>query len=127
MPDNPKPEKKSPPTSKDFQIPPIPKQTAGAVTGAAVGSIAGPVGAVVGGVVGALAGKAASSEAASSEGRSTRYCTLEKRTQTPVRKKVPGYVAKRRQPAVTRQGFDRDDISKIVRSEGAKANCTPAA
>jgi hypothetical protein len=61
MPDHPKPEKKSPPSSKDLQIPPIPKQTAGAVTGAAIGSIAGPVGAVVGGVVGALAGKAASS------------------------------------------------------------------
>ena len=90
MPDNPKPEKKSPPTSKDFQIPPIPKQTAGAVTGAAVGSIAGPVGAVVGGVVGALRRKSSEQRAASSEGCSTRYCTLERRTQTPVRKKVPG-------------------------------------
>ena len=38
--------------SEDIQVPPIPKQTAGAVTGAAIGSIAGPVGAVVGGVVG---------------------------------------------------------------------------
>ena len=59
MPDHPKPEKKSPPSSKDFQVPPIPKQTAGAVTGAAIGSIAGPTGAVVGGVIGALVGKAA--------------------------------------------------------------------
>ena len=59
MPDRSKPEKKSPPTSKDFRVPPIPKQTAGAVTGAAIGSIAGPTGAVVGGVVGALVGKAA--------------------------------------------------------------------
>src|SRR6266496_574251 len=63
MPNHPKPEKrKSPPPSENIQIPPIPKQTAGAVTGAAIGSIAGPVGAMVGGVVGALAGKAASSE-----------------------------------------------------------------
>lgn len=60
MPDHPKPENKSPPSSKDFQIPPIPKQIAGAVTGAAIGSIVGPTGAVVGGVVGALVGKAAS-------------------------------------------------------------------
>jgi hypothetical protein len=63
MPDNSKPEKKNGPrASENIQVPPIPKQTAGAVTGAAIGSIAGPVGAVVGGVVGALAGKAASSE-----------------------------------------------------------------
>jgi hypothetical protein len=62
MPDHSKPQKKkSPRPSEDIQVPPIPKQTAGAVTGAAIGSIAGPVGAVVGGVVGALAGKAASS------------------------------------------------------------------
>ena len=62
MPNHSKPEKKkSSRSSEDIQVPPIPKQTAGAVTGAAIGSIAGPVGAVVGGVVGALAGKAASS------------------------------------------------------------------
>src|SRR5512132_3897421 len=59
--DHSKTEKKSPRPVEDIQVPPIPKQTAGAVTGAAVGSIAGPVGAVVGGVVGALAGKVASS------------------------------------------------------------------
>jgi hypothetical protein len=46
-------------SSENIEIPPIPKQTAGAVAGAAVGSIAGPIGAVVGGVAGALAGKAA--------------------------------------------------------------------
>ena len=44
---------------QNIQIPPIPKQTAGAVVGAAAGSIAGPIGAVVGGVMGAVAGKAA--------------------------------------------------------------------
>jgi hypothetical protein len=60
MPDHPKSEKKkSVPSSEDIQVPPIPKQTAGAVTGAAIGSIAGPTGAVVGGVIGALVGKAA--------------------------------------------------------------------
>src|SRR6478672_3373480 len=46
-------------SSKNIEIPPIPKQTVGAVAGAAAGSIAGPIGAVVGGVVGAVAGKAA--------------------------------------------------------------------
>ncbi len=60
MPDDRKPEKKSPPSRKNLQVPPIPKQTAGAITGAAIGSIAGPSGAVVGGVIGALVGKAAS-------------------------------------------------------------------
>jgi hypothetical protein len=46
-------------SSKNIQIPPVRKQTAGAVAGAAAGSIAGPIGAVVGGVVGAVVGKAA--------------------------------------------------------------------
>ena len=46
-------------SSENIEIPPIPKQTAGAVAGAAAGSIAGPIGAVVGGVVGAVVGKAA--------------------------------------------------------------------
>ena len=41
-------------SSKNIEIPPIPKQTVGAVAGAAAGSIAGPIGAVVGGVVGAV-------------------------------------------------------------------------
>src|SRR5689334_6819909 len=58
MPKNPN-AKKEDPASKNIEIPPIPKQTAGAVAGAAAGSIAGPIGAVVGGVVGAIAGKAA--------------------------------------------------------------------
>src|SRR6476620_9297718 len=60
MPDNPHTREKQPSQpSENIEIPPIPKQTAGAVAGAAVGSIAGPIGAVVGGVAGALAGKAA--------------------------------------------------------------------
>jgi len=60
MSDHPNPKKKdSSQSSEEIQVPPIPKQTAGAVTGAAIGSVAGPIGAVVGGVVGALAGSAA--------------------------------------------------------------------
>ena len=58
MPDNANKEESSQ-SSKNIQIPPIRKQTAGAVAGAAAGSVAGPIGAVVGGVVGAVVGKAA--------------------------------------------------------------------
>ena len=54
-------EQGSPQSSENIDIPPIRKDTAGAVAGAALGSVAGPIGAVVGGVVGALAGKAAAS------------------------------------------------------------------
>jgi len=51
MPDNPDAKKEeNSQSSKNIEIPPIPKQTAGAVVGAAAGSIAGPIGAVVGGV-----------------------------------------------------------------------------
>src|SRR5579864_1750025 len=46
-------------TQENINVPPIPKETAGAVAGAALGSMIGPAGAVVGGVVGAIAGKAA--------------------------------------------------------------------
>ena len=60
MPDNPEAKKEEDSqSSENIEIPPIPKQTAGAVAGAAVGSIAGPIGAVVGGVVGAVAAKPA--------------------------------------------------------------------
>jgi hypothetical protein len=45
--------------SENIKVPPIPKETAGAVAGAALGSVIGPAGAVVGGIVGAIAGKAA--------------------------------------------------------------------
>src|SRR5438094_729041 len=83
MPNHPKPEKKSPPASKNLQIPPIPKQTAGAITGAAIGSIAGPVGAVVGGVVGALAGKAATGE------RPVRKAVKRALKRRPVKKSRP--------------------------------------
>jgi hypothetical protein len=90
MPDHPMPEKKSPPSSKDFQIPPIPKQTAGAVTGAAIRSIAGPTGAVVGGVIGALVGKAAA------DGRPARKAVRRARAVSksalkrhPVKKSLP--------------------------------------
>lgn len=49
----------SPPAAENIEIPPISKETAGAVAGAALGSVADPAGAVIGGLVGALAGKAA--------------------------------------------------------------------
>jgi Glycine zipper len=90
MPDHPKPEKKSTPSSKNLQVPPIPKQTAGAVTGAAIGSIAGPTGAVVGGVIGALVGKAAA------DGRPVRKAVRRARAVSksapkrhPVKKSLP--------------------------------------
>src|SRR6266568_3754771 len=102
MPNHPKPEKKtSPPSSEDIQVPPIPKQTAGAVTGAAIGSIAGPTGAVVGGVIGALVGKAAA------EGR-------------PVRKAV------RRAPAVSKSALKRHPVKKSL-PKSRKANGTRVA
>src|SRR5947209_20223759 len=44
---------------ENIEIPPIPKETAGAVTGAVIGSMIGPVGTVIGGIAGAIAGKAA--------------------------------------------------------------------
>src|SRR5690242_21964813 len=59
MPNDPNAKERNSESSKNIQIPPIRKQTAGAVAGAAAGSIAGPIGAVVGGVVGAVVGKAA--------------------------------------------------------------------
>lgn len=59
MPKNSNAKEENSQSSKNIQIPPIRKQTAGAVTGAAAGSLAGPIGAVVGGVVGAVVGTAA--------------------------------------------------------------------
>jgi hypothetical protein len=88
MSDHPKPEKnRSQQSSEDIRVPPIPKQTAGAVTGAAIGSVAGPIGAVVGGVVGALAAKAPA-------------------TRRPVRRAVKGVTA------VSKPGLKRDPKKK---------------
>src|SRR5260370_17720065 len=42
---------------ENIEIPPIPKETAGAVTGAVIGSMIGPVGTVVGSIAGAIEGK----------------------------------------------------------------------
>ena len=90
MPDHPNPEKKkSLQSSDDIQVPPIPKQTAGALTGAAIGSIAGPAGAVVGGVIGAVVGKAAA------DGR-------------PVRKAV------KRAKAVSKRALKRHPVKKSL-------------
>ena len=106
MPDHPKPQKKSPRSSKDFQIPPIPKQTAGAVTGAAIGSIAGPTGAVVGGVVGALVGRA------TSDGRPVRKAV---RRATGVSKAVL-----KRQPLKRSLTKSRRGGGRSLRAKGAK-------
>jgi hypothetical protein len=93
MPENSNTEKENS-SSKNIEIPPIPKQTAGAVAGAAAGSIAGPIGAVVGGVVGAIAGKAAENHRPIA--RATTQSRM-KRSKAP-RRRRPGKksVAKKR-------------------------------
>src|SRR4029450_3619415 len=116
MPDHPKPEKKkSPRSSEDIQVPPIPKQTAGAVAGAAIGSIAGPVGAVVGGVVGALAGKAATS------GRRVRKAV--KRAEAVSKRALKGHPVKKSLPKSRKGGGRRvrAKASKRTRSRGSAA------
>jgi len=104
---HPKPEKKkSPPPSENIQVPPIPKQTAGAVTGAAIGSIAGPVGAMVGGVVGALAGKAATSE------RPVRKAV--KRAKAVSKRTLRRHPVK--SPCLRRKGLDLDNLPQQGRT-----------
>jgi Glycine zipper len=127
MPDHPKPEKKkSVPSSEDIRVPPIPKQTAGAVTGAAIGSIAGPTGAVIGGVIGAVMGKAAADR------RPVRKAV---RRGTAVSKRaLKGHPVKE-SPTKSRevggrrlrQGCEKDELSEIVRSKVACANVTRVA
>jgi uncharacterized membrane protein len=94
MSDHPNPKKKdSSQSSEEIQVPPIPKQTAGAVTGAAIGSVAGPIGAVVGGVVGALAGSAAGRKPIQKTAR--RLATASKSALRPTyAEKVPPGVPK---------------------------------
>ena len=70
---------------ENIEVPPIHKETAGAVAGAALGSMMGPAGAVVGGIVGAIAGKAAG------EGR---FKPPIKRTAARVFKPAPKHVRK---------------------------------
>jgi len=94
MSDHPNPKKKdSSQSSEEIQVPPIPKQTAGAVTGAAIGSVAGPIGAVVGGVVGALAGRAAGRRPIRKTARHV-YDSFERRTEATYAEKVPPGIAK---------------------------------
>src|SRR6266436_6748980 len=107
MPDHPKPEKKKrPPSPEDIQVPPIPKQTAGAVTGAAIGSIAGPTGALVGGVIGAVVGKAAA------DGRPVRKAV---RRATAVSKG-----AIKRHPVKKSLTKSRKGVGRRLRAKGAK-------
>src|ERR1043166_5613551 len=125
MPDNPDARKSEPSqSSENINIPPIPKQTAGAVAGAAIGSIAGPVGAVVGGVVGAVAGKAAE--------KRRPIAPAAKRTVQAVVKKSSG-LSKRRQTKKSTaklgatRGRSRAKVKKGVsrRSRTRKSRKTP--
>ena len=110
MPNHPKPEKKkSPPSSEDIQVPPIPKQTAGAVTGAAIGSIAGPAGAVVGGVIGAVVGKAAAG------GRPVRKAV---RRATAVSKRALKRPPLKKSPTKSRKGGGWRLRVKAVKKKG---------
>ena len=86
MPKNPN-AKKEDTSSKNIEIPPIPKQTAGAVAGAAAGSIAGPIGAVVGGVVGAIAGKAAEKGRPIAPATTRRVRSLMKSPRPPLKRR----------------------------------------
>jgi hypothetical protein len=86
MPKNPN-AKKEDTSSKNIEVPPIPKQTAGAVAGAAAGSIAGPIGAVVGGVVGAIAGKAAEKRRPIAPAATQRVRSLMKSPKPPLRRR----------------------------------------
>ena len=119
MPDHSKPEKKnSPRPSEDIQVPPISKQTAGAVTGAAIGSIAGPVGAAVGGVVGAFAGKAASSERPVAKTvRHASSVSKRARKRQPVKKSL----TKSRKGGAGRLGAKRSTRTRSRKSSAAKA------
>jgi hypothetical protein len=87
MPDDPN-------ANENIDIPPIPKETAGAVAGAALGSMMGPAGAIVGGIAGAIAGKAAS-----------------ERRLAPAAKKAVARVAKAAPP---------HRIKKVLRGKAAK-------
>ena len=79
--------KKEDTSSRNIEIPFIPKQTAGAVAGAAVGSIAGPIGALVGGVVGAVVGKAAEKKRPSDAATTRSARSLMKGLKAPRRQR----------------------------------------
>jgi hypothetical protein len=103
--------------SKNIQIPPIPKQTAGAVAGAAAGSITGPIGAVVGGVVGAVAGKAAEKRRpiAPAAGRTVRSVMKSSKaiSKTPPRRRPSKKsVAKPRKARARSRGKAKKTVSR---------------
>lgn len=117
MSDHPKREKKeSSQSSKEIQVPPIPKQTAGAVTGAAIGSVAGPIGAVVGGVVGAVAASAAGRRPIQKSAR--RVTTASKGALRRGTRKSPARYLEKRvhvQAAILR----RQDLSRLLERDHA--------
>ena len=113
-------------SSKNIEIPPIPKQTVGAVAGAAAGSIAGPIGAVVGGVVGAVAGKAAEKRrpiapaarrTVRSVMKSSKAISKKPRTRRPSKKSV----AKQRKA----RARSRDKAEKNLSRQSATVRCKP--
>jgi hypothetical protein len=127
MPDHPKPEKKKRSlSSEDIQVPPIPKQIAGAITGAAIGSIAGTTGALVGGMICVVVGKAAA------EWRTVRK-TVRRATaipksalkRHPVKKSLPK--SRKGGGRRLRQGGEKDKFSAIIRMKLAQANDGPVA
>ncbi len=125
MPNNPDAQKKErSQLSEDIEIPPIPKQTAGAVAGAAIGSIAGPIGAAIGGVVGAVAGKAAEKRRPIAPAarrtirgvvKSSKAISQAPRRRRPARKSV----AKSRKPGTPSRGKAKKRVSR--RSTTAKS------
>jgi hypothetical protein len=128
MPDQRKPEKKKrPPSSEDIQVPPISKQTAGAVTGAAIGSIAGPAGAVVGGVIGAVVGKAAAE--GGPVGKAVRRVTAASRgaRQRPQLKKSPTKSRKGDRQRLHAKAARKTKSRRFVRSKVTQANDAPCA
>src|SRR5258708_1921289 len=91
-----------PNAQENIDIPPIPKETAGAVAGAALGSMMGPAGAIVGGIVGAMAGKAASERRLAPAAKKA-VARVAKAAPPRRKKKVSRGKAAKRKPAKSRK------------------------
>jgi hypothetical protein len=110
--------------SKNIEIPPIPKQTVGAVAGAAVGSIAGPIGAVVGGVAGALAARGAEKRGGIAAAATKTVAKVARNPkaslrQTPKRRPSQKSVGKSRKTGAVSRG--RGKSTALRRSTRAKS------
>jgi len=92
-----------PNAQENIEIPPIPKETAGAVAGAALGSMVGPAGAVVGGIVGAIAGKAASERRLGPAAKKAVARIVKPALARPRTKKTSRVKAAKRRPAKSRK------------------------